>query len=66
MAKIQALLAVKQERARQAPIWPDANPSQPGPGRAELQPPLAGPVGGEGADRRVLAPQRGEQSKRNG
>ena len=64
VAKIQALLEAKQERVRQGPSWPDANPAQPGTHAAELHPPMAAETGGEGGDGRVLAPQRGEQSKR--
>ncbi|MHB1056748.1 MAG: hypothetical protein ACYC0F_02555 [Rhodanobacter sp.] len=61
MARIQALLEAKQERVRQGPGWPDANPMQPGSGDADLHPPVSSGAGGDG---RVLAPQRGEQSKR--
>jgi hypothetical protein len=64
VAKIQALLEAKQERVRQGPNWPDANPAQSGAHAAELHPPMAAEAGGEGGDGRVLAPQRGEQSKR--
>ncbi|WP_343854762.1 hypothetical protein [Rhodanobacter soli] len=66
MAKIQALLEAKQERVRQGPSWPDANPAQLGSGSAELHLPVASAAGGEAADGRVLAPERGEQSKREG
>jgi hypothetical protein len=66
VAKIQALLEAKQERVRQGPSWPDANLAPPGSGSMELHPPIAGSGGGEGSDARVLAPERGEQSKRKG
>jgi hypothetical protein len=61
VAKIQALLDAKQERVRQGPHWPDAVPAHPS-GEVELHPPVADNGHGDG---RVLAPQRGEQGKRN-
>jgi hypothetical protein len=63
VAKIQALLEAKNERVRQGPTWPDANPAQPGGGHAELHPSATGEI--DGSDGRVLAPQRGEQAKRS-
>ncbi|WP_460878938.1 hypothetical protein [Rhodanobacter koreensis] len=63
VAHIQALLEAKQERVRQGPSWPGANPAQPGANGAELHPPVAA-TGGEYGDGRVLAAQRGEQGRR--
>jgi hypothetical protein len=67
VAHIQALLEAKQDRVRQGPGWPDANPTQPMASGGEMHPPVSAEVGGmpsEGADSRVLAAQRGDQSKR--
>jgi hypothetical protein len=63
VAKIQALLEAKQERVRQGPSWPDADQAHPASNGADLHPPISA-EGGVGGDGRVLAPQRGEQSKR--
>ena len=64
MAKIQALLEAKQERVRQGPSWPDADQAHPASNGAELHPPISAEAGGASGNGRVLAPQRGEQSKR--
>jgi len=63
VAKIQALLEAKQERVRQGPSWPDANPQHPGSDGADLHPPVSVEHGGEG-DTRTLASQRGDQGRR--
>jgi hypothetical protein len=64
VAHIQALLEAKHERVRQGPSWPDANPAPYGANGGETYPSAPAAGGGEGSDGRVLAPQRGEQSKR--
>lgn len=64
VAKIQALLQAKRTRVRKGPAWPDANATVPGPDTA-LHPSLSG-AEGDATDGRVLAPQRGDQSKRKG
>jgi len=63
VAKIQALLEAKQERVRQGPSWPDANPQHPNSEGADLHPPVSVERGGEG-DTRTLASQRGDQARR--
>jgi hypothetical protein len=63
VAKIQALLEAKQERVRQGPNWPDANPQHPNSEVSDLHPPASVERGGEGATR-TLASQRGDQGGR--